>query len=571
RQLFATPATPAQWAARLRGLLAAMFDAGRDDDDALALQRLDDALADWEQACAEAGFHGALPLAVVREHWLAAIDESRLSQRFLGGAVSFGTLLPMRAIPFRVVCLLGMNDGGYPRRHDAPDFDLMALPRQQRPGDRSRREDDRYLFLEALLSARDALYVSWVGRSARDNAELPPSVLVGQLRDYLAAGWRCAGGDAHDPEAAQKLLAALTTDYPLQAFSQRYFDAGADARLFTYGHEWQRAREAAPGADDAPLPPWQPEATLNLGLLQRFLRSPAKTFYAERLGVRFDELDDAGEEHEPFALDGLERHGATDSLLRTAIAAGIDALAPAAQRLREQGGLPPGSFGTLALEPIEQAARDAGGAWHELDARWPRPAGIRELRHEAHGLCIEDWLGDLRDDGKDGHVRLIPTASALTNGKAVRHDKLLDAWVAHLLANANALRLSSWIVGPDATLVLPPLDPAQAAEHLDELCAALRAGMQSPLPIARKTAFAWLQVAAANQKAADDKQKDPAYAARQSYDHVEHQHGRGEVGDDVCLEREWPDFDALHRAGFEDWLHLYRPLLIAARKDEDAA
>ncbi|BFI96513.1 MAG: exodeoxyribonuclease V subunit gamma [Rhodanobacter sp.] len=558
-RVLAVPATPAQWIERLRQLLADLFDAGRDDDDALALQRLDDALETWGPSCLDAGFDDALPLAVVREHWLAAVDESRLSQRFLGGAVSFGTLLPMRAIPFRVVCLLGMNDGDYPRRLDAPDFDLMALPKQQRPGDRSRREDDRYLFLEALLSARDALHVSWVGRSARDNAVLPPSVLVGQLRDYLAAGWRCA--DAAD------LLAALTTEYPLQAFSPSYFDAASDPRLFTYAAEWQRARQPASRSDDAPLPAWQPEGSIDLGLLQRFLRSPAKTFYAERLGVRFDEHDDADAEHETFALDGLERHQATDALLRSVLAAGTGALASAAQRLREQGGLPPGTFGMLALQPIEQAAGAAGHAWRALDARWPHAADVRELRHEAHGLCIEDWLGDLREDGAGGHARVLATASTLAKDGLMRHDKLLDAWVAHLLANANALQLASHVVGPDTTLTLPALTVDEAAAHLDALCAALHAGMQSPLPIARRTAFAWLRVETANRDAAPDKQKDPAHAAGQSYDHAEHRHGHGEVDDDACLQREWPDFDTLHRAGFERWLHLYRPLLTATCSD----
>ena len=95
----------------------------------------------------------------------------------------------MRALPFEVLCLLGMNDGDFPRSSARSDFDLMAWPGQQRPGDRSRRDDDRQLMLEALLSARRVLYVSWAGRSARDNSEQPPSVLVSQLRDYLAAGW----------------------------------------------------------------------------------------------------------------------------------------------------------------------------------------------------------------------------------------------------------------------------------------------------------------------------------------------------------------------------------------------
>ncbi|MDO1527496.1 exodeoxyribonuclease V subunit gamma [Fulvimonas sp. R45] len=563
-RLFATPATPVQWTARLRALLADAFDAGRDDDDALLLQRLDDALAGWEQACAEAGFAAPLPLAVVREHWLASVDESRLSQRFLGGAVSFGTLLPMRAIPFRVVCLLGMNDGDYPRRHAAPDFDLMARPGQQRPGDRSRREDDRYLFLEALLSARDALYVGWVGRSARDNAGLPPSVLVGQLRDYLAAGWHLAGDDARDPDAGRRLLDALTTEYPLQPFGRRYFEADGDPRVFTYASEWQRAHRPAT-AVDAPLAPWQPEAPLGLGLLQRFLKAPARSFYAERLGVHFADDDGEAADAEPFALDGLQRHAATGTLLHAAIAGGGAALAPAAQRLREQGELPPGGFGALALASIEAAAQQAGAAWRALDGRWPQAADLRELRHEAHGLAVEDWLGDLRDDGAGGHVRLLATASRLQGRTAPRHDRLLDAWATHLLANACALRLATHVVAPDAVLALAPLEAGAAIHHLDALLGALRANMQSPLPIARKTAFAWLLAEAEGTK-------DPAAAARACYDLGEGPWGRsGEVGEDACLARLWPDFDHLHAAGFERWLHLYRPLLDAVRVEGGAA
>ncbi|MBD8880279.1 exodeoxyribonuclease V subunit gamma [Rhodanobacter sp. 7MK24] len=588
-RLFVMPATPAHWIERLRNLLADMFDAGRDDDDALVLQRLDDALSAWEQSCAEAGFDGTLPLAVVREHWLAAIDESRLSQRFLGGAVSFGTLLPMRAIPFRVVCLLGMNDGDYPRRTNAPDFDLMATPGQQRPGDRSRREDDRYLFLEALLSARDTLYVSWVGKSARDNSELPPSVLVGQLRDYLAAGWQKRGQSRLSSEAIESEtdpsskgdpapLFALTTDYPLQAFSPSYFDAASDARLFTYAAEWQRARQPRRETEAIPLAPWPRETPLNLALLQGFLRSPAKLFYAERLGVHFAGDEDADTDNEPFALGPLENHQLTDALLRTAIHAGDAALAPAAQRLHEQGELPPGSFGALTLAPMEAAARRAATRWHALDAHYPRIGESHALHGAAHGLSIEDTLDDLRTDDDGGHVCLVATASQLMPDKKLRHDKLLAYWATHLLVNANALSTTTHIVAPDAMVQLRPLDTADAKRHLDALLAAFAAGLRAPLPLARKTAFAWLQVEAANAKAPPDKQKsaaalaDAAVAvASKRYDHSDGEHGRGEVDEEPALARSWPDFAALHAAGFEDWLHLYRPLLDAACVVDGAA
>ena len=147
-----------------------------------------------------------------------------LNQRFRAGGVTFCTLMPMRAIPFEVVCLLGMNDGDYPRRSLRSDFDLMALPGHLRPGDRSRRHDDRQLMLEALLSARRRLVVSWTGHSVRDNTEQPPSVLVSQLRDYIAAVW--------GPQA----VAERTTAHPLQPFSRRYFEGGS---LHTYAREWR--------------------------------------------------------------------------------------------------------------------------------------------------------------------------------------------------------------------------------------------------------------------------------------------------------------------------------------------
>ncbi len=305
------PASVADWCVQLRQLLADYFDAGDSDsgDDAFTLLQLESALQDWQEAADAAGLTESLPLSIVGEHWLAQLDERGLSQRFFAGAVTFATLMPMRAIPFRLVCLLGMNDGDYPRQRQPLDFDLMG--QDYRPGDRSRREDDRYLFLEALLSARERLHISWVGRSITDNGVRPPSVLVGQLRDHLAAGWRLASPSSSAdwqasvsaadtdaglapspltpsdrtpaglppaiaesapvparglvvdttpetiPNALQapnkkppSLLDALTQEHPLQPFSPRYFPSDpAASPWFTYAREWR------PGTDDiAPAP-----------------------------------------------------------------------------------------------------------------------------------------------------------------------------------------------------------------------------------------------------------------------------------------------------------------------------
>ncbi|WP_266167866.1 exodeoxyribonuclease V subunit gamma [Dyella subtropica] len=565
-QRLRAPATPTEWAARLRTLLDTFF-VSDDSSDGDRIGRLDDALDAWQQACDEAALTEPLPLNIVREHWLESIDASRLSQRFMGGAVSFGTLMPMRAIPFRVVCLLGMNDGDYPRRHAPADFDLMAQPGQACPGDRSRREDDRYLFLEALLSARDALHVSWVGRSARDNTPLPPSVLVGQLRDYLAAGWQ---RDASRTDAS--LLDALTTEYPLQPFSKRYFGAGDDARVFTYAHEWQQAHRAdAAETPPVALPPWQPDAALSLGQLQSFLARPVRHFFNQRLKVHFTDEDAETADEEPFALDGLERHNAIQAVLHAAIASHAhadtgDVVTEAVQRLSEQGRLPPGGFGELWQENITAEARILATLWQEADQRWPRVEDKYELRYAAHDLLVEDWLADLRQDDlrqsdQHSYVRLELIQGALIRNRALRLDKFIPAWVTHLFANANGLAVQTRIIGLDAQPVLPTLPPEHAASLLDTLLDALRDGMQSPLPIGRKTAFAWLQ--------AERDGKDALSAAKLSYDSDEAGQRIGEVDEDAYLQRAWPNFHSMHQAGFEHWLSLYRPLAEAVRQEEN--
>lgn len=118
----------------------------------------------------EAQYGEQVPLTLLRDELAQRLDQQRISQRFLAGPVNICTLMPMRSIPFKVVCLLGMNDGVYPRTLPPLGFDLMSQKPQR--GDRSRRDDDRYLFLEALMSAEQTLYISYIGRSIQTTASV---------------------------------------------------------------------------------------------------------------------------------------------------------------------------------------------------------------------------------------------------------------------------------------------------------------------------------------------------------------------------------------------------------------
>lgn len=539
------PASPVVWGMRLRSLLRDFFEPA-DPDDSMRIQRLYESLDAWERACAEAAFDEPVPIDVVREAWLGQLDDGGLSKRFLAGAVSFGTLMPMRAIPFRLVCLLGMNDGEYPRARPPLDFDLMSRPGSWRPGDRSRREDDRYLFLEALLSARDALHIGWVGRSARDNAERAPSVLVGQLRDYLATGWKARDGGSP--------LTRLTIEHPLQPFSRAYF-GGNDERLFTYASEWRQAHDGGVREADRPLEAPTVERPIGLAVLRRFLRHPVREFFQSRLGVRFEAMDTAGEELEPFAIDGLGRFTMADALLRAAIHGDGDAAASidgAAVRLQRSGQLPMGGFAAPIRRDIEATATAVYSRFLAESGKWPGQAGKREVRIDIGGVVIEDWLADLRSDA-EGRLAafLLSPSNVLDKDGAPKAHRLVMPWVDHLVAQASGLALETRYIGADATVVLAPLSGDIALRMLDTLVRAWLEGMRMPLPIALRTALAALTTTSRDAGLAE---------ARSAYDGVR-ERTRGEVDDDAYLLRAYPDFAALEQAGFERWLQPYRDFM----------
>lgn len=603
-QTLGTPATVVHWVERLRTLMTDFFAAGNDgngdsngDSDAYTLQQLDTALQLWQETCDEAGVADELPLSVVGDYWLSQLDDGGLSQRFFAGAVTFATLMPMRAIPFRHVCLLGMNDGDYPRTRVPMDFDLMG--KDYRPGDRSRREDDRYLFLEALLSARDRLHISWVGRSINDNTPRPPSVLVGQLRDHLASGWRLAGFSGEAGQAGlegQALLTALSVEHRLQPFSPDYFPTGNTSSLFTYAHEWRKEAVRPATATlfasdtDNPLPRLLREEPLSVRELGDFLKEPVKTFFRQRLKVSFEHDDPASEDQEPFELDGLENWKLQNELIQAqtdALLHGKEIAEARATRLasiQRRGELAAGGFGEAMakalVEPMEKLFED----YQTELARWPVPGEGEEALHfqadiDGQLLEVADWLDGIRTNTDGERGRVVLETSSLIEDKHYRGDKLIRHWVAHLAGHLAGGPLTTVIVSKAGKVELKPVDIEEASTHMKMLLSAWQQGMCRPLPLAAKTAFAWLKPMpepfvllvpeTALEKAGN--------AARIAYDGPENksheQRQRGEVETCAYLRRAYPDFDGLMASGqfrhFAETLlyPLHRAKFVVPRQD----
>ncbi len=533
-------AKPRQWAARLQQLVDDFFTAS-DDAERLTLAALRSALADWLENCASAEFDQPIDAQLAREAWLEQFDAPAAGQRFRGGGVTFCTLLPMRAIPFEVVCLLGMNDGDYPRAGQRADFDLMGLAGQFRPGDRSRRDDDRQLMLEALLSARRVLYISWAGRSQRDNSEQPPSVLVAQLRDYLAAGW----GDG--------VLAQRTTEHPLQPFSRRYFEQAAGG-LFTHAREWRMAHEHKRAVRHADRQAGAVDRSLNLESLARFIKQPLRAYFRQRLQVNFDSDDDITDDDELFSVERLNRYKLIDEAVVKGAARHVaandigDLVEQQLLRLHRAGRLPMASLGRRAQADLSAALVPMLAQWHELQALYPHAAEPLEMRHEHDGWVIEAVLADLRhDDAADAGapVWLLLSARRFSNEGKPIFRSLIDLWLRSLLVGAAGLSLRGRVVGLGATLHIEPLAFDEARTTLNRLIDCWQDGMAAPLPLACGTALAWLQ--------------NPGSAAA-IYDGGFER--RGEV-EDMSLARLFPDFDTLRADGRFDALaqRVYAPLV----------
>ena len=553
------PATVEDWCRRFNELLSGFFNAesGRD---AYTLMRLRQALQDWQTACSEANLVEPLPLSVAGPYWLSLLEDRGLSQRFFGGDITFATLMPMRAIPFRYVCLLGMNDGAYPRSHAPYDFDLMG--RDPRPGDRSRREDDRYLFLEALLSAREHCHISWVGRSITDNTVRPPSVLVGQLRDHIKSIWQLAEGVSPDDD----LLDQLTTVHRLQPFNPDYYPVEAgDSGLFSYAREWQPNSVTFPEATVVPLEPLKRDEPLTLTELASFLKNPVKTFFKERLKVVFEQEDPATEDVEPFTLDGLQVWQLQDELIQAQreVVEGTESsmedgeahrLGVLEERLNQmgrRGELAVGGFRDVMRDNLAEPMAELFHAYRTALTEWPNTVEEEDeftfqITTEGGSVAVADRLGGIRtnDSGERAWIGL-ESSNLVNSQNQYRPDVALKHWVRHLAHHVAGGPITTLVFSKKGKIRLEPLEPARARELLGDQLRVWCEGMTRPLPFAVVTVTAWLR---------KEDEARSAYEGGYNYS--------GEVAMDACLRRAYPSYDALIASGeFATLAHqLIKPL-----------
>lgn len=340
------PATLSEWGHYLQDAAEALLvsrAAGDDPDYELFTEYLDELQRVSDTVT------GTVSFRVFRESFLGRMASETRQGNFIGGGITFCSLIPMRSIPFHTIAMLGLNFDAFPRKETRVPFDLIKL--NPAAGDRNLRGNDKHLFLETVLSAQERLYISYLGRSPKDSSVLPPSALVEELMDYIREG---AG------EAVPLRV------HPLHGFSSRY---GLDASLYTY----RGTTSAAPaipessGQAAALLPP-----DVDVNAFIRFFKNPFQAYYNQVLGIYYRRDPVLLSDTEVFELDKLQQW----SLKNDLVFMRQEDLAAYRDRQVKRGALPLRHMADLAITATsEEIARVrelvnacSGGASRELTA-----------------------------------------------------------------------------------------------------------------------------------------------------------------------------------------------------------
>jgi exodeoxyribonuclease V gamma subunit len=532
RELFKHAATPTEWERRVTQLIALMLG---DTASAPEHKQLHRALCELVEHAARAGFEEAFDLATLRSLLQTALSAKAPAHGFMSYGVTFCQLIPMRSIPFKVLCLLGLNDGAFPA-NDTP-FVFDEIKKNRRLGDRSRRDDDRQLFLEALLCARETLIITYIGQSLKNGKALPPSVVVSELIAHAAESCKLAGrDDAKSPvERTNRMEARLVVRHALSAASPRNFGADPDARLFSFSLTGWKAALALADEHRRPqpfavlrAPLHEPPAEIALSDLERCLMNASREFCQRRLALYLGDDIDQLQEREPFALNLLERWKlGNDALERP------DSAASSLIVQRAQGLLPFGHVGAREHQRVQQHVQAIAAAMseHTVGERLPRV----EIDLLIDGVRLTGSVDDL---WRSAHVR------AQYSKLGSRHE--LRQYIRHIALRCMALDAPKLGL-PTRSVLIGRSDKVlgqvwfEAEGHapaiLRELMALYTDALSRPLPLIADVSRAYVEAIGKNKA-----EPDALLIARNKF-----AGGSGQDSEptDPYVLQLYPDFDAV--------------------------
>lgn len=482
----------------LDALLPAEADAS-DERHALTLIRATlSALADDSVAAGTAT--QLLDWLCVRSFLTEQLNEVGTQHRFLSGGVNFCGMVPLRTVPFKVICLLGMEHSAFPRQDPTSGINRMhqeyARTGKRVLGDRSLREDDRYLFLQLLCAARDCFYLSYVAQNLRDGSEVEPSVLLSELLEVSVQGYFA-------PEAREAARAALLNQHPMQPFAKALFQQNQPQR-YTYNQSWHAAARVRGAQTSAPVFADAAElgmlrgaaSAVTLARLQQFFRNPSRYFLRDCVGLKLLSSATPDLDEDPLSVDALQRYQLNEALVQAQFAPSaalhreVDSQVLSARLL-----LPAGHLGVDALV----AAQSASEALRTRLAQWlaetqPLPTRDLDIQLSAElrmGGQLERCFTD--PQAPEAMLQLLDWTVGDLHGRAQ-----LQAWLRFLCLRAANIGERATLFGISRQgallqVVWQGLSQSDACAALQNLIALYQQGCSSPLPLYLRSAWVWIE------------------------------------------------------------------------------
>jgi len=436
-------------------------------------QRIFKALSDLQLKANLANFNQELSFSVYQKMLQQCLSEISANEKYLGYGITFCALVPMRSVPFKIVALMGMNDGEFPRQENRPSFDLTA--NQTRKGDRSRRDEDRYLFLESLLAARSKLIISYIGQSIKDNTDLAPSILVSELLDTVtlnsgieAKGW--------------------IVKHPLQAFNTRYFSSKQQHKhpLFSYASQYLQldSKQTQATIDEFITEPLQTLSDeykqLTLNDLISFYKNPARAFLQTRFSIQTYDNDKELHTREPFEIETFKNRDIRNLILADCL---VDYPSDCNDKkliARAKGLLPYGQIGD------EVYAKEK----HTIEVFEEQLPEVESCSNKHISLSIGEFQLSATIDQLSSNGRYVKQVSKPYAGDYI------SLWLTHLCLNANvidaitadSLYPQSQFHSPEKSFQLIPVDDSR--QQLKQLLDYYWQGLHFPLAFFPKSSFA---------------------------------------------------------------------------------
>lgn len=461
-----------QWSEILLWLLNRFFKVDQNEENDILLLR--NTILELSSVANALNYKDEIHFDIVK-NWIGTkLKQQSFRPGFITGTVTFCAMLPMRSIPFKIVCIIGLNDS-FPRHGN--NFSWNMISSKPRIGDHCLDQEDRYLFLEALLSARDLFYVSYIGQSPQDNVARQSSVLIEELLDYLDKSFyfksiddqdsnrkinrdkrECSEDNITDSIKSDYVVSmrnSITTKHYLQAFNQTYFIK--DSNLFSFSEDNFKASLKVGSGNDLRMPffseplPSPDESFKSLQIIEliRFFQNPSRFILNKRSGITLENRTEQFSDDEPFDLKGIDHYKSAERLLNNLMNG--ESIENCYNQLKRNGFLPHGTVGKFHYD---QLSRNVNDFLNDLS----------NLHNTAalENLFVDNVLGDFHITGIINNIRKMHFLHF--KFAFIKASELLNAWIRHLIINCfktDGYPLTSILISRDRSIRFKPVEDSE--------------------------------------------------------------------------------------------------------------